>query len=172
MKKIKYLLFGILLSLGVTACSIPYTVMDDYPYGYEMCFVNAYSGYYSCGWYSYDAYRYYHGFLSYRYMNGRHYFYHYNWRNSAGGFMDNPSRFKENPTASMIKGKGATRSQPVEGRSAKPRNEPTPRQPAATPRTAKPRVQPAPVTRQAPPAGRTPARVAKPRVVKPRGGGG
>ena len=168
----KKLLGLLVLLFGLSACYIEYVPTDYRPTRMELCFVNNYSGRYSCNWYSYDAYRYYHGFLSYRYMNGRHYFYHYNWRNSAGGFMDNPSRFKENPVGSMIKGKGATRTQPVKGRSAKPRNEPTSRQPAATPRTAKPRVQPAPVTRQAPPAGRTPPRVAKPRVVKPRGGGG
>lgn len=185
MKHLRYLLFAILIALPLTACAYKYQPTDYRPYTVHMCFVDNYSGYNNCGWYSYDAYRYYHGFLSYRYYNGRHHFYHFGWRNPAGGYLVPANRFKEDPGGSMVKGKGYTRGGNAEGRTAKPRdppagrNQPKASQPDRT-RTAKPRggteerVVPSrniPQTRSAIPKRQTIKRTPRPKV-KPRGGRG
>jgi hypothetical protein len=159
----KRLLLTFLMVLGLSACTVPYTAMDYYPNRLEICFVDMYSRYHSCDWYSYDAFRYYHGFLNYRFYDGRFYFYHYNWYNSSGEHLLPPQRFKENPRVpggqkgKVINGKGYSRSGVSMPRTAVPRN------PAPKPSV----IRRAPTTK-APPVTRT----IKPKAAKRRGGGG
>jgi len=198
MKKL-FLLLALLI-MPLTACAswdtIPPPPHRAVATTYEICFVDAWTGYVDCGWYPYSAFGYYRNYFTYYRYNGIHIFYHQNWtHNGVRVKKMTPVR-----QGRVVKGKGYTqyKETPSTGRYAVPRgsqgsNPPQAAQvpqrrnmPPSAGRTAVPRTQPQvrPPQRTAPPKVSPPRQTAVPkarppqrttppkRVVKPRGGGG
>jgi len=208
MKRLRYLLFALLLIIPLSGCASFGDTIPDAPRRtvvmttYDICFVNAYTGYMDCGWYPYSTFGMYYGHFDYYNRGNRHYFWHYNWIGHSGVRVAATTPIRQ---GRMIKGKGYTqyKETPNTGRTAIPRGQATPSTPQtrSTPqappaqrravpreqtrppervtppsRTAQPKVSPP--QRSAPPKMRTPTHSVPPkatppkRVVKPRGGGG
>ena len=201
MKRLRYLLFALLLIIPLSGCASFGDTIPDAPRRtvvmttYDICFVNAYTGYMDCGWYPYSTFGMYYGHFDYYNRGNRHYFWHYNWVGHSGVRVAATTPIRQ---GRMIKGQGATRGgaeykeSATNGRTAVPRGQATPSTPQtrSTPQTppaqrrAVPRAPTQPQTRVTPPQRQSQPRMSPPvrstppkatppkRVVKPRGGGG
>jgi len=185
MKRVRMFLMAMLLLLPMLAC----TSWNDIPSApaarmvatttYQICFVDAWSGYVDCGWYPYNTFGLYSSHFQYYRSNGVHFFYHNNWMGSNGVRMTKTTPIRQ---GRMIKGQGTTRGgaykeDPSVTRRAVPRNQTTLNTPQAretpqntpTQRRAVPRAPTQPQTRVTPPQRQVQPRVAPPqRQAQPR----